>query len=87
MLTDEPFAKALQIFESCVSINNNSCGKFVSLSELLIKFVKRFIVASVKFFIPFFNLLSCEIEHLHLTCYIESFYINILLKRNKIIIL
>ena len=87
MLTDEPFVKALRIFENCVSVNNNLCGKFASSSELPIKFDKRFIVASVTFFIPYFNLWSCELENLNLTCYIESFYINILLKRNKIIIL
>ena len=29
ILADEPFAKALQIFETCVSVNNNLCGKLV----------------------------------------------------------
>ena len=87
MLVDEPFAKALQIFETCVLVNYNLCGKLVSSVEFPIKFDKRFKVTSVTFFVADFNLLSCELNNLHLTCYIESFYINILLKRNKIIII
>ena len=30
MLTDEPFAKALRSFETCVLVNNNSCGTLFS---------------------------------------------------------
>ena len=30
ILADEPFAKALQIFETCVSVNNNLCRKLFS---------------------------------------------------------
>ena len=29
ILTDEPFAKDLRIFETCVSVNNNLWGKLV----------------------------------------------------------
>ena len=34
ILTDEPSAKFLQIFETCVSVDNNLCGKLVSSIEL-----------------------------------------------------
>ena len=27
ILVDEPFAKALHIFKTCVSVNSNLCGK------------------------------------------------------------
>ena len=27
ILADEPFAKALHIFKTCVSVNSNLCGK------------------------------------------------------------
>ena len=54
---------------------------------LLIKFGERFKVTSVPFFIANFNLLSCGLDNFTLKCYVESFYISILLKRNKIIIL
>ena len=35
-LADEPFAKALQIFENCALVNNNLCGKLVSSLEFQI---------------------------------------------------
>ena len=38
ILANEPLAKALQIFETCVSVNNNLCQKLVSSVELQIKF-------------------------------------------------
>ena len=38
ILADEPFAKALRNFETCVSVNNNLCRKLVSPLELPIKF-------------------------------------------------
>ena len=59
---DGPFAKTLQIFETCVSVNNNFCGKLISLLEFPIKFDERFKVASVPFFIPNFSFLSCELD-------------------------
>ena len=37
ILDDETFAKALRIFETFVSVNNNICGKLVSLLKFLIK--------------------------------------------------
>ena len=42
MLADEPFAKALRIFETCVSVNDNLCGKSVSSLEFLIEFDEFF---------------------------------------------
>ena len=41
-LADEPFAKALQIFETCVLVTNNLCRKLVSSLELPIKLDERF---------------------------------------------
>ena len=66
---------ALQIFETCVQVNNNLCGKLVSSLVLSIKFYERFKVTLVLFFCCFlfvclfvcfiadFNLLSCELDH------------------------
>ena len=41
ILSDEPFAKDLRIFETCVSVNNNLCGKLVSSLEVRIKFDEK----------------------------------------------
>ena len=49
ILADEPFAKPLHIFETCVSVNNNLCGKLVSSLEFPIKFDERLKVTSVPF--------------------------------------
>ena len=81
MLPVEPFAKALQIFETCVLINDSLCGKLVSPSPII--FDERFNVSWVPFCIPDFNLLSCELDELYI--YIELF--NIISKQNKLIIL
>ena len=55
---------ALRIFETCVLVNNNLCGKLVSSLELSIKFYERFKVTLVLFFfIADFNLLSCGLDH------------------------
>ena len=63
ILADEPFAKVLQIFETCVSVNNILCRKLVSSSEFPIKFDERIRVTSVPFFISDFSLLSCELDN------------------------
>ena len=78
--------KALHIFEICVLVNNNLYGKLLSSLQFLIKTDERFKVTSVPFFIPDFNLLG-YLTILYLKCYIDSIYINIILKQNKIIIL
>ena len=44
ILTDEPFAKASQIFETYVLVNNNLCGKLVSSLASPITFYETFIV-------------------------------------------
>ena len=56
-------AKALRIFETCLSVNNNLCGILVSLLEFSIKFDERFKFTSVSFFIADFKLLSCELDN------------------------
>ena len=63
ILADEAFAKALQIFETCVSVNNNLCGKLVSSLDSQTAFDERFKFTWVPFFIPDFNLLSCELDN------------------------
>ena len=61
ILADDPFAKALQILETCVSVNNVLCGELVSSLEFPIKFDERFKVTSVLLYTPDFNFLSCEL--------------------------
>ena len=43
------FAKALRSFETCVSVNNNLCGKLVLSLEFPMKFNERFKFALVPF--------------------------------------
>ena len=47
----------------CVLVNNNLCGKLVSLLEFPIKFDERFKVGPVPILIADFNLLSCELDN------------------------
>ena len=61
ILADELFAKALRSLEAYVLVNNNLCGKLYPSIKLPITFDERFKVTSVPFFIPNFNLLSCEL--------------------------
>ena len=61
-MADKPFGKAWRIFETCVLVNKNLCGKLVSSLELAIKFDERFKVTSVPFFVADFNLLGCELD-------------------------
>ena len=63
MLVDKSFAKALQIPETCVLVDNNLWGKCVLSLELSITFDKMFKITSVPFLIPDFNLLSCELDY------------------------
>ena len=89
ILADEPFAKTLRTFETYVSVNKNLYGKLVSPLEFPIKFDERFTVTLVPFFIANFNLLSCKLGHFtfNVLYLVILYYINILLKQNKIIIL
>ena len=59
ILADEPFAKTLRIFETCVLVNNNLCGKLVLSLELPIKFDEKFKVTSVLFFL--LQRLTCKV--------------------------
>ena len=49
--------------QTYVLVNNNLFGKLVSSLEFPIKFDERIKVTSVPFFVPDFNLLSCELDH------------------------
>ena len=49
ILADETFAKALRIFETCVFVNNDLCGKLISSLALATRFDERFKVTSVLF--------------------------------------
>ena len=60
--------------------NNDLCGKLASSLELPITFAERCKVTSVPFCIPDFNSLSCELDNF-------TFYTDIILKLNKMIIL
>ena len=63
ILVDEPFAIALQSLKTCVLINNNLCGKSALSLESSRTFYERFKGTSGSFFIPDFNLLSCELDN------------------------
>ena len=63
LLVVKPFLKALQIFQTCVLVNNNLCEKLVSLLASPVIFDEKFRFTWVSFFIPDFNLLSCELEN------------------------
>ena len=58
ILADELFAKVLWSFETCVLVNNNSCGKLTTTFDEIFK------VTSVLFFIPDFNLLSYNLDNI-----------------------
>ena len=52
ILADELFAKSLQGLKTCVSVNDNLCGKLVSSLESPITFDERFQITSISSFIP-----------------------------------
>ena len=58
MSVDELFAKDLRRLETCLSVNNNSWGKLVSLSPIMSD--DNLNTTSDSFFIADFNLLTCE---------------------------
>ena len=57
-LVDKPFTKALKIFETCILVNNNLCGKIISLLDLPTTFDERFEFTSVPMFCSWFKLVS-----------------------------
>ena len=84
ILADELFVKLLRILETCVSVNDNLCGKLVSPLESPITFNERFQGTSVLFFVVAnFNLLSCELHNLKFKVlywmFLCWYYINILI--------
>ena len=80
--------KALRKFQTCISVNNNLCGKLVSSLESPIIFAEIFIeVTSFSFFIIDFNLLSCELVNFAFKLLYGIFYTDTLLKQNKFTIM
>ena len=63
ILAEELFAKALPSFEACVLVDSNLCRKLFSSLESPTTFNEIFIVTSVPFSIPNFNLLSCKLDN------------------------
>ena len=57
MLADNLFAKVLQSLKTCLSVNNNLCGKLGSSLESLISNFSNIT------FIPDFKLISCELDN------------------------
>ena len=58
--------------------------KLVSSLESPATFYESFKVISVPFFTPDFNLLNCELDNFMFKLYIESFYIDIILKQKEL---
>ena len=84
ILADEPFTKALWTFEIYLLVNDNLWGKWVSSLDWPTTFDETFKATWVPFFNPDFNSLSCEWNILHLNNSIETFYVNNILKKNKL---
>ena len=75
VLVRELFAKALQSLETCVLVKNNLWRKLFSSLESPTTLDEIFKVTSVSFFIPDFNLLSCELEYFTFTeLYLDNLY-------------
>ena len=55
------FGKALRSFEICVLVKNNLCRKLFLSLEFVTAF-EIFQVTSITFFIPYFNLSSCNVK-------------------------
>ena len=83
ILAVESFETALQLFKTCVLVNNNLWGKLFSSLESPTIFDERFKVASVPFFIADFNLLSCKLDNFTF----NVLYWVIFILKNKIRIL
>ena len=59
---NELLENVLGNLETYLLIKNDLCGNLISSLELPITFDERFKVTLVLFFIPDFNLLSCELD-------------------------
>ena len=62
ILAQEPLVIALWSLETCVLVNNNLCWKLFSSLEWQKIIDGSFEVTPVPFFIPYFNLLSFELD-------------------------
>ena len=51
------------MLETCLSVNNNSCGKLISSLESPIMLGDILIITSVSFFLADFNLFSGEFDN------------------------
>ena len=60
---DELFEKALEILETFLSVNNDSCRKLASSLEPLIMLGENLNTTSVSFFIADINLFSYEFDN------------------------
>ena len=76
------FVKALQSFETCLSLSNSLFVKLISSLKSPIILDNSFKVTSVAFFIADFDLISCELI-LHLNRFTKSFYFDIIIKQEK----
>ena len=74
MSINELSAKALWIFETYLSVNNNLWGKLFSSLESPIIFGDNLKTTSVSFFIGDFNLFNREFDSFTFKHRIESFY-------------
>ena len=63
ILADYPISKAIQSFETWVLLNNNLWEKLFSSLESPTTFDENFRVISLPFFMPNFNLLSCDLDN------------------------
>ena len=63
VLAEELFSKVLRSLETSLLVTNNLCEKLFSSLESPKTFDESFKVTSLLFFVPYFNLLSCELEN------------------------
>ena len=73
---DELLENALRMLETCLFVNNSSCGKLPLSLESPIIFGDILITTSVSFFIAVFNLLSCEFDSFIFTLLYSIIYIS-----------
>ena len=73
---DELLENALRMLETCLFVNNSSCGKLPLSLESPIIFGDILITTSVSFFIAVFNLLSCEFDSFIFTLLYSVIYIS-----------
>ena len=72
--------KALRRFATCLLVNDNLCGKLFSSSELLIVFDDSLKPTSASFSLISVNLIALQLNYCS-----ESFFIDIILDRMKLL--